>query len=49
MLAAWVGRFETRFEEGSAFAKGEMPEIKGGVTAKPKGGLWVHLKETEGW
>lgn len=49
LLAAWVGRFETTFEEGSSFARGEIPEIKGGVTAKPKGGLWVQLKELEGW
>lgn len=48
LLAAWVGRFETAFEEGSPLAKGE-PEIKGGITAKPKEGLWVQLKELEGW
>lgn len=49
LLAAWVGRFETTFEEGGAFARGEDPEIKGGVTSKPRGGLWVHLKEVDGW
>lgn len=48
LLAAWVGRYETTFEEGSKLAEGE-PEIKGGITAKPKGGLWVNLKEVEGW
>ena len=48
LLAAWVGRFETQFEEGSPMARGEL-EIKGGITAKPKGGLWVQLKELEGW
>ena len=48
LLAAWVGRFETNFEEGSALQKGEI-EIDGGITAKPKGGLWVKLKELEGW
>lgn len=45
LMAAWVGRFETRFEDGGALAKGEEPEIQGGITSKPKGGLWVQLKE----
>ena len=49
LLAAWVGRFETAFEEGSELAKDGEPEIKGGITGKPKGGLWVNLKEVEGW
>jgi len=49
ILAAWVGRFETEFEEGSVLAKEGMPEIKSGVTVKPKGGLWVKLKELDGW
>ncbi|KXL48014.1 MAG: hypothetical protein FE78DRAFT_29505 [Acidomyces sp. 'richmondensis'] len=49
ILAAWAGRFETEFEEGSPLAKEGMPEIKGGVTTKPKGGLWVKLKELDGW
>jgi cytochrome P450 len=48
LLAAWVGRFETEFEKGSPLAEGE-PEVQGGITSKPKGGLWVHLKEVEGW
>ncbi|KAK4549355.1 hypothetical protein LTR36_006352 [Oleoguttula mirabilis] len=49
LLAAWVGRFETTFEEGSKLATDEPPEIKGGITQKPKDGLWVNLKELEGW
>lgn len=49
LLAAWVGRFETEFEDGSPFAKGEEPDIKGGITSKPKGGLWVRTREVEGW
>ncbi|KAK5124989.1 hypothetical protein LTR85_001179 [Meristemomyces frigidus] len=49
LLAAWAGRFETSFEEGSKLATSEPPEIKGGITAKPKGGLWVKLKELDGW
>ena len=68
LLAAWVGRYETSFEEGSVLAKGE-PEIKvsgvhhfitfhfvwcanllqGGITAKPKGGLWTTLEAVPGW
>lgn len=44
LLAGWVSRFETEFEEGSPMSKGIM-EIKGGVTSKPKGGLWVKLNE----
>ncbi|KAK3070465.1 hypothetical protein LTR53_010421 [Teratosphaeriaceae sp. CCFEE 6253] len=49
LLGAWAGRFDTAFEEGSPLAKEGMPEIKGGITAKPKGGLWVKLKELDGW
>ncbi|KAK6430844.1 hypothetical protein LTR95_012998 [Oleoguttula sp. CCFEE 5521] len=48
IVAAWVGTFETSFEENSLLATGE-PEIKGGITSKPKGGLWVNLKEVPGW
>ncbi|EMF17783.1 cytochrome P450 [Sphaerulina musiva SO2202] len=48
LLAAWVGRYDTSFEKGSPLAHGE-PEIKGGITAKPKGGLWTTLEEVPGW
>ncbi|GAB7366448.1 hypothetical protein MBLNU230_g8244t1 [Neophaeotheca triangularis] len=48
LLAGWVGRFETRFEEGSPLARGEL-EVKGGITSKPRGGLWVDLEEVGGW
>ena len=48
LLAAWVGKFETNFEDGSALAKGEF-EIQGGITQKPKGGVWVQLKELDDW
>jgi cytochrome P450 len=48
LLAAWVGTFDTKFEEGSALAIGK-PEIKGGITMKPKGGLWAKLEEVPGW
>ena len=49
LLAAWVGRFETQFEEGSPHANEGDPGIKGGITSKPEGGLWVKLNELEGW
>lgn len=48
LVAAWVGRYDTSFEEGSPLARGEL-EIKGGITAKPKGGLWCTVKEIPGW
>ena len=48
LLAAWVGRFETDFEEGSPLRTGE-PDVGGGITGKPKGGVWVSLKEVGGW
>ncbi|EME49285.1 hypothetical protein DOTSEDRAFT_68151 [Dothistroma septosporum NZE10] len=48
ILAAWIGRYETSFEASSPLATGE-PEIKGGVTSKPKGGLWCKLREVPGW
>lgn len=48
LLAAWIGKFETAFEEGSPLSKGE-PEIEGGITQKPKDGLWVQLKELDDW
>ncbi|KAK4580129.1 hypothetical protein LTR86_000332 [Recurvomyces mirabilis] len=48
LLAAWIGRFDTKFEAGSAISKGDF-EIKGGITAKPKGGLFVEVEEVPGW
>ncbi|CAK4033979.1 related to isotrichodermin C-15 hydroxylase (cytochrome P-450 monooxygenase CYP65A1) [Lecanosticta acicola] len=48
LLAAWVGRYESEFEPGSAISRGEF-EIQGGVTSKPKGGLWCKLREVPGW
>lgn len=49
LLAAWVGSFETEFEKGSPHEFEDDPEVEGGITSKPKGGVWVHLKETEAW
>jgi len=48
ILAAWIGRFETAFEQDSAMAKGEL-EVRSGVTSKPKGGVWVTVEEVAGW
>lgn len=48
LLAAWAGRYETRFEDDSPLARGEF-DIAGGVTSKIKGGLWCKLKEVPGW
>lgn len=48
LVAAWVSRFETRFEDGGPLARGEEPDFATEITTKPKGGLWVQLKEIEG-
>jgi cytochrome P450 len=47
LVAAWVGRFETSFEDPSRW-EGEL-EVKGGITSKPVGGVWVTLKQLDGW
>lgn len=44
LIAAWVGRFEMELAD-----KDFVPEIVGGITAKPKGGLNVKLRVVEGW
>jgi cytochrome P450 len=44
LLAAWVGRFEMEFAD-----KDFVPDIAGGVTAKPRGGLKVRARVVEGW
>jgi len=48
ILAAWVGSFETTFEEGSPLIDGKV-EVRGGVTTKPAGGLWCNVKPVPGW
>ncbi|KAF1831638.1 cytochrome P450 [Decorospora gaudefroyi] len=42
LVAALVGRFEMAFEE-----EGYQLQIQGGITARPKGGLRVRLKEVD--
>ncbi|KAH7397318.1 cytochrome P450 [Pyrenochaeta sp. MPI-SDFR-AT-0127] len=43
LVASLVGRFEFEFEE-----KGYELEIQGGITARPKGGLRIRLKDVGG-
>jgi cytochrome P450 len=43
LVAALVGRFEMEYENGEWELK-----IQGGITAKPKGGLRVRLRDVEG-
>ncbi|KAI9718714.1 MAG: hypothetical protein M1812_003888 [Candelaria pacifica] len=44
LVAAIVGRFEMELENPEI-----VPVIKGGVTARPKGGLNVRMKPLDGW
>ena len=44
LVAALVGRFELELEDPNY-----VPEIQGGITARPKDGLNVKLREVEGW
>ena len=44
LIAAFVGRYEFEMRDPN-----EKIEIKGGVTARPKNGLWLKLKAVEGW
>ena len=44
LLASIVGRFEMVLEDPDM-----VIEIKGGITARPKGGLPVRLRKVEGW
>lgn len=48
LLAAWIGRFDFRLKNEE-----EMDEknvlIKGGITARPANGMYVHATEVEGW
>ncbi|KAI9691152.1 MAG: hypothetical protein M1822_008772 [Bathelium mastoideum] len=44
LLAAWVGRFEMELADPN-----QKIDIKGGITARPKGGLVVRLRPLEGW
>lgn len=42
LVAWWVGTFETRMVD-----ENKEVEIRGGISMKPKDGLWVHVKRVE--
>ncbi|OCK76578.1 cytochrome P450 [Lepidopterella palustris CBS 459.81] len=44
LVAAVVGRFEMELEDPNMIL-----DISGGITAKPRGGLFVKIKPIEGW
>ncbi|KAL1297814.1 hypothetical protein AAFC00_006343 [Neodothiora populina] len=44
LLGAFVGRFEAEFRD-----EGFEAEIQGGITSRPKGGLWLKVKDTGDW
>ncbi|KPI45859.1 Cytochrome 4d1 [Cyphellophora attinorum] len=46
LLAAFVGKFEVEFRDK---ADGEHILIKGGITARPRDGLWLKIREVPGW
>lgn len=48
LLAAWVGRFEFELKDKELMDEKKM-EIKGGVTARPVGGLVLKTKVVPGW
>ncbi|KAI9762443.1 MAG: hypothetical protein M4579_000419 [Chaenotheca gracillima] len=44
LVASLAGRFEMELPDPDF-----VPEVKGGITARPKGGLQVRLKVVDGW
>ena len=48
LLAAWIGRFEFEIRDERLLDERNIV-IKGGVTAKPEGGLFVKTRIVEGW
>lgn len=48
LLAAWVGRFEFELKDIAQMDESKV-EIKGGITARPSGGMWVKATVLEGW
>ena len=44
LLTAFVGRYEFEMRDPN-----EKIEVKGGITARPRHGLWLKLKAVEGW
>lgn len=48
LLAAWAGRFEFELNDKAQLDEKNV-KIKGGITAKPFGGMYVRTKIIEGW
>jgi cytochrome P450 len=48
ILATWVGRLEFRLRDEELMDEKKV-DIKGGVTARPAKGLYVHAKVLDGW
>ncbi|KAH9891411.1 cytochrome P450 [Xylariomycetidae sp. FL2044] len=48
LLATWVGRFEFSLKNEEEMDEKNM-EIKGGITARPAKGLYVHATIVDGW
>lgn len=48
LLAAWTGRFEWEVNDDRELDE-EKIVIKGGVTVKPHGGMYLRTKVVEGW
>jgi cytochrome P450 len=48
VLASWVGRFEFSLKNKEEYDE-ENVVIKGGLTARPANGLWVKMREVDGW
>jgi cytochrome P450 len=46
LLAAFVGRFEFELRDPEQL---KDMTVRGGVTVRPKDGLWLKIKEVEGW
>lgn len=48
LLAGWIGRFEFDLADASMADEASL-DIKGGITAKPKGGMPIVAKVVGGW
>ncbi|EFX02729.1 cytochrome p450 monooxygenase [Grosmannia clavigera kw1407] len=48
LLAAWVGRFSFRLRDAADLDEANI-KIRGGITARPSNGLFVHATSLDGW
>ncbi|KAI0971442.1 cytochrome P450 [Xylaria arbuscula] len=48
ILAGWVGRFEFELKNKEEMDESNI-EIKGGITARPANGMYVHATIVDGW